>query len=281
LSLSSEAHYDRVTRTWKKLMGDHFHFGYFESEDMGLPAAAERMIDRMAGMCTITEDTRILDVGCGIGAPAFYLHEKYGCSIDGISTSERGIELANQATREKGYQKVRFKVADGMDNGYPDNTFDIVWIMEAAHLIPDKKRLMRECYRVLKDRGTLVMCDIMVYIILPPHKAILFALKHVMDYYHMAKAWGPGQPPTMGNYTDRMVEAGFRNVNVVDITDKVLPTLKWWRENALVFLNQKKGTFPEEDVRQFVTGCERLAEFFRMGIFGYGMIKAEKHRPWD
>jgi len=26
------SHYDFVTDTWKEFMGDHFHFGYFETE---------------------------------------------------------------------------------------------------------------------------------------------------------------------------------------------------------------------------------------------------------
>jgi len=151
------SHYDFVTDAWKEFMGDHFHFGYFETEDMELSRATEVMIEKMLELCDVSGDSRILDVGCGIGGPAFYIHEKFNCAIDGISTSERGVELANITSKEKGYHDVKFKVANGLRNGFPDNTFDIVWIMETSHLIPNRVALFRECSRVLKENGTIVL----------------------------------------------------------------------------------------------------------------------------
>ena len=135
MPIDAKSHYDNVTDAWTEFMGENFHFGYFESDDMELDRATEMLIEKMLELTDIGGESRVLDVGCGIGGPAFYIHEKYGCAIDGISTSERGIQLASSASREKGYDDVRFKVADGIDNGFPDGTFDIVWIMEATHLI--------------------------------------------------------------------------------------------------------------------------------------------------
>lgn len=133
MAVDSATRYDRVTGAWKIFMGDNLHFGYFEGGDLDLKRATERMTERMLELGEIDKDSRILDVGCGIGEPAFYIYERCGCCIDGISTSRRGIELAQNAAREKGCQEVRFRVADGMDNGFPDASFDLVWIMEALH----------------------------------------------------------------------------------------------------------------------------------------------------
>lgn len=276
MPVDAKTHYDHVTDVWKEFMGDNFHFGYFTDPSIDLSEASENMIEKMAGLCEITPATRVLDVGCGIGAPAFYLHEKYGCSIEGISTSERGILLAEKAAREKGYERVRFKVANGMDNGYPDRSFDLVWIMEAAHLMLDKKKLFAECHRVLKDGGTLIMCDIVQRKLLAPHKGLFFFLANLGKYYKLLKAWGPAQLPTMGTYADRLVEAGFPVVTIWDITEKVLPTPRRWRDNALRLFNERRGTFPEKDVDNFVAGCEILDLYFRNGLFGYGIIKAVK-----
>ncbi|WP_287155327.1 methyltransferase domain-containing protein [Candidatus Solincola tengchongensis] len=276
MAVDSATHYDEITDAWKEFMGDNFHFGYFRGPETELSEAAEAMIDKMAEWCDITADTRVLDVGCGIGTPAFRLHEKYGCFVEGISNSERGVRLAEEGARERGYDKVRFRVADGMDNGCPDRSFDLVWILEAAHLMLDKRKLFSECHRVLRDGGTLVMCDIMQRKLLSPHRGLFFFLTHLGEYYKLLKAWGPGQLPTMGAYADRLVEAGFREVTVLDVTEKVLPTPMRWRDNALRFLDEKRGAFPEKKVRDFVAGCEILDSFFRNGLFGYGMIKAVK-----
>lgn len=276
MGFDSASHYDRITEAWKEFMGANFHFGYFPDDNTPLELATELMIEKMAGLCDITPETRVLDVGCGIGAPAIYLHEKFGCSVEGISTSERGVQHANRQARERGYERVRFRVADGMDNGFNDRSFDLVWIMEAAHPIPDKKRLFAECYRVLRPGGTLVMCDIMQRMLLAPHKGALFFLSHLREYYRLMKAWGPAQVPTMGAYADRLVEAGFSPVTILDITERAKPTLTRWRENALRTLREKKVELPEREVRDFVVGCEITDSFFRMGLFGYAMIKAEK-----
>src|SRR5438093_7311764 len=38
---------------------------------------------RQANRIAVTEDSRVLDVGCGIGGPARYLAHTYGCRVDG------------------------------------------------------------------------------------------------------------------------------------------------------------------------------------------------------
>jgi cyclopropane fatty-acyl-phospholipid synthase-like methyltransferase len=94
-------HYDSVTDAWGLILGDSFHYGYFKSGDMDLKSATDCLIDLLAGMDTIDEKSKILDVGCGTGRPAFYLHEKYNCQITGISTSKKGVAVAKVIAKEK------------------------------------------------------------------------------------------------------------------------------------------------------------------------------------
>ena len=198
---NAKDHYDHVTDSWKEFMGDNLHFGYFETEDMELPRATEKLIEKLLELSDIHGNSRVLDVGCGIGGPALCVYEKFGCSIDGISNGERGGQLAAAAAREKGYDDVRFKVADGLANGFPDGTFDVVWIMEATHLFSDKRALFRECCRVLKDGGTLALCDVTQLMLLPMHKGLWHFLKHLKEYYQLMKAFGPAQVMTCLLYT--------------------------------------------------------------------------------
>lgn len=274
MASDAKTHYNHVTDAWKEFMGDNFHFGYFESPEVALPQATDMMIEQMLDQCHITENTRILDVGCGIGGPAFYIHKKHGCTIDGISTSEKGVETANSTSREKGIQDhVRFRVANGLDNGFPDNSFDIVWILEAAHLIHDKRQLLRECHRVLKDTGTLVMCDLMLtrFVPIPLH-----VMTHLGQYRRLWKAFGVGRAPTMGILCDRMIETGFSEVRTINVSKKTILTLKWWRDNAIRFRDNEIGAFSKKDVENFIHACEDLEGFFKEGLFGYGVIRAVK-----
>lgn len=276
MPVDASEHYDHVTDSWKEFMGDNFHFGYFESEDMDIAEASVMLIEKMLELCEINEDSRVLDVGCGIGAPALYLHERTGCEIDGISTSSRGVQLAGAAARERGCGRVRFKVADGLDNGFPDASFDVVWIMEASHLIPDKRGLMRECHRVLKDGGTLALCDVTQLMLMPMHKGVWHFIRHLREYYQLMKTFGPARVITLGNYCDLLIEAGFSEVTAIDVSRKTLPTMTRWKNNALRYLSDGGAAFPRKDVECFIRGCGIDEDFFRQGIYGYGMLRARK-----
>ncbi len=239
---------------------------------MDLTQAAEMMIEKLLVHCGVMEESRILDVGCGIGGPAFYIHERHHCAIDGISTSERGIRTANQTSQEKGYDKVRFKVADGTNNGFPDNTFDVVWIMEASHPIEDKKALFQECFRVLKDGGRLAMCDLVQLKVLPFRKGLWYAISNLREFLFAPKVWGPAYILTMGNLCDRMMEAGFSRVYAVDITAKATPTLKYWRESAIRYRDEGIKESSRQYVDDFIRGCVNLEKAYNDGLMGYGML---------
>src|SRR6516164_1750667 len=66
---------------------EHLHSG-------GLATTREQ-----AKRIALTEDSRILDVGCGIGGPARYLARTYGCRVDGIDLTPELARNARAATR--------------------------------------------------------------------------------------------------------------------------------------------------------------------------------------
>ena len=70
--------YDRFTDLGDAALGDNLHFGYWEDPDVvdpddTLQAATHRFTDRMADRLRVTSGHRVLDVGCGVGAPAVRL----------------------------------------------------------------------------------------------------------------------------------------------------------------------------------------------------------------
>src|SRR5262245_47868810 len=65
---------------------EHLHSG-------GLATTGE-----LAKRIALTEDSRVLDVGCGIGGPARYLAHSYGCRVDGIDLTAELIETGRMLT---------------------------------------------------------------------------------------------------------------------------------------------------------------------------------------
>jgi SAM-dependent methyltransferase len=72
---------------------EHLHSG-------GLATTREQ-----AKRIALTKDSRVLDVGCGIGGPARYLAHTYGCRVDGIDLTPELIETGRVLTK-------RCKLAD-------------------------------------------------------------------------------------------------------------------------------------------------------------------------
>jgi arsenite methyltransferase len=95
------------------------------TKHMGGIDATEELVKR----CHITKDSRVLDVGCGVGATPCFLAKKYGCKVVGIDIVEGMIEKSiKRAKREGVTDRVAFKVADAQDLPFEDQLFDAVII---------------------------------------------------------------------------------------------------------------------------------------------------------
>lgn len=62
------------------------------------------------------------------------------------------------AEAKKGYcpANLRFEIADAMDLPYENDSFDIVLIANALHIVPDPEKVLREIDRVLRPDGILI-----------------------------------------------------------------------------------------------------------------------------
>ena len=265
--------YDSVTDAWVFVLGENFHYGYFKSDDMALNSATTCLIDVLAEMAEIKSDYRVLDVGCGMGAPALYLHGKYGCDITGISISKRGVDLASAASEKKGCSnKVRFQVKDALENGYPENTFDLVWQMESSHLMRDKKKLFSENNRVLKTNGVLLLCDL----ILINELNIAELYRYRKELTVLEKSFGKTKMEVLEYYDRELRQAGFSNIKTVDISKWVRPTLKHWRANMANRKSDILQYFSNDDFNNFLLSCDIIDTFLKDKILGYGLVRAEK-----
>src|SRR2546423_1560077 len=98
---------------------------------------------RQASRVALSEDSRVLDVGCGIGGPARYLVHTYGCRADGINLTPELIETGRALTeRCKLADRVVLQVGNALDLPYPDQTFDVVWCQNVAMNISYKAGLL-------------------------------------------------------------------------------------------------------------------------------------------
>ena len=127
---------------------DHIHGG-------GLAATIEH-----AAMIPFGPDTRVLDIGCGIGGPARYLSTTFGCRVTGIDLTADFIEAAQLLTEKMDLQElVDFECADATSLRYNSSTFDVVWSQNVTMNIQDRPGFYAGVHRVLRSGGVLTLTE--------------------------------------------------------------------------------------------------------------------------
>lgn len=90
-----------------------------------------------------------LEIGCSTG----FLSQVYSSefrTMCGIDIDEKAIEFAN---RENTSSNLSFFVRDGMNTGFPDDSFDVVLCSHVYEHVPNSDTLMNEIYRILRPGG--------------------------------------------------------------------------------------------------------------------------------
>lgn len=70
--------------------------------------------------------SRVLDIGCGMGREAFYLHDK-GFKITATDISEKVLEPAKKFALES-KRNIEFLLTNGLELPFKNNTFDVIII---------------------------------------------------------------------------------------------------------------------------------------------------------
>lgn len=97
---------------------------------------------------------KVLDVGCGNGVN-LPIAKMLPVEYHGLDYAEKTIETAR-----KNYPSVHFHVGDAFNMQFEDASFDMVILSSVLILYKDQKdqlKLIRECLRVLKPSGVLVL----------------------------------------------------------------------------------------------------------------------------
>ena len=142
--------------------GEHIHLGHYGSppRQKDFRQAKYDFVHEMVkwgGLDSCSPGMTLLDVGCGIGGSSRVLAKDYGFDVTAVTISPQQVERATQLTPAG--LNAKFMVDDAMALSFPDNSFDVVWSLEAGPHMPDKAVFARELLRVLKPGGKLVVGD--------------------------------------------------------------------------------------------------------------------------
>jgi cyclopropane-fatty-acyl-phospholipid synthase len=111
-------HYDLSGRLYDLFLDRdrQYSCAYFDGPEVGLDQAQLDKKAHIAAKLRLAPGQRVLDIGCGWGGLALYLHRVAAVDVLGITLSEEQLKVARQRARDAGVaDRVRFELIDYRD----------------------------------------------------------------------------------------------------------------------------------------------------------------------
>lgn len=196
------------------------HYGFWEKATRSLNEALINTNRFLADKAKIKQSDFVLDAGCGVGGSAIWLAKKYGTKTVGITISRTQVVQARKnAKRNKVGHLVRFHEQDFTKTRFGNESFDVVWAIESVCHAGDKRKFLKEAYRLLKEGGRIIIADAFQTKtnLTPEEQRIVLALM---------KGLAVPNTTTVKEFRDHLKDFGYQNIKFFDKTREVLPSSK-------------------------------------------------------
>lgn len=173
--------------------------------------------------------SRVLDVGAGVGGPARYLAHTTGCHVTALELQPELHAIGVDLTRRSGLaDRVTHLCGDALVEPLPAAGFDAVVSFLAIVHIPDRPRLFARLAQALRPGGGCYVEDLCM--------RAPFAPRDLEDVRRVVYGNTITSPD---DYAQDLRAAGFTNIEVTDLTPDWAPfaaeRLAAWRQNHAAY----------------------------------------------
>jgi ubiquinone/menaquinone biosynthesis C-methylase UbiE len=210
-----------TTDAWDPITSDL----YDEKQKAGIPVEAVLAslgCGNPTALAALEEGETVLDLGSGGGIDVLLSAKRVGPTgkAYGLDMTDEMLALANQNKQRAGAQNVEFLKGEIEQIPLPDESVDVIISNCVINLSGDKRKVLKEAFRVLKPGGRFAVSDVVVRGDVPA------AVKSNMELWIGCVAGALEER----EFLDLLHEVGFKKASIEE-------TRVYAAEDAAAFLN--------------------------------------------
>ena len=156
----------------------------------------------------INQNSEVLEIGSGIGGPSRYIAHKTGAKVSALDLQEDHHKVGEELTKRCGLEKnVTHLCGDFLDYKFEEGKYDIIVSWLALYHIPNRKKLLKICMKILKSEGYFFAED--------------FAFHQTFnetELNELSKDFFANYLVSYSDYVSDMKKAGFKEIQSDDMT---------------------------------------------------------------
>jgi len=197
----------------------YMNWGLWSDSTKELDDAALALILQLGQLAELGPKTKLLDVGFGFGDQLidWCTHAQLG-SAEGLNICPEQTAVTRERLAKAGLaDRVHVQVGNAIALPFTEASFDAVTAVECAFHFHTRQKFFQEARRVLKDGGRLVLADFIG--IDRPGRRQRFAQSVSSNAWRFA----PGSFCSQEEYRVMLEKAGFQQISIERVTDRVIP----------------------------------------------------------